>query len=643
MKTQSNSTPQAHLLQGVFYLLLLLAACEIPFALAQSGSIGPTTAAGLTFADRVAHQWAIEDVYWRHRIWPTTNAAPKPPLGAVMSQAQLENKVEDYLRNSQALADYWQRPITADQLQAEMKRMASDTRQPEVLRELFEALGNDPFVIAECLARPVLTERLIADLSGQDKNGRFESLRTAETQMPKKVAAIDSIAEAVQVNRPYQLPVIASPSGGCIDDTWSPTNTTNAPDGQVYPTAVWTGSEMIVWGGYDASGFLVNTGGRYNPSTDSWTATSTTNAPTARYKHTAVWTGSEMIVWGGFDNSNVFNTGGRYNPITDTWTATSPTNAPSARVVHTAVWAGSEMIVWGGCTFDGCPTRLNTGGRYDPGTDSWTATSTTGAPSTRGIHTAVWTDSEMIVWGGWVGNFSNTGGRYHPSTDSWTATSTINAPTARDDHTAVWTGSEMIVWGGYNGVRLNTGGRYNPGANTWIATSLTNAPEGRIDHTAVWTGSEMIVWGGRDPNNPIWFNTGGRYNRSTNTWATTTTTGAPSARGSHTAVWTDSEMIVWGGTTDATGGRYCAVTAVPFTLSALGRKVGGVNTVRLTWSGANSTNIDVYRNSAVVVTVPNNGRYTDSTGDTGRARYTYKVCEAGTMTCSNQVTVRFRQ
>ena len=45
----------------------------------------------------------------------------------------------------------------------------------------------------------------------------------------------------------------------------------------------------------------LNTGGRYNPSTDSWTATSTTNAPTARVTHTAVWTGSEMIVWGGTD------------------------------------------------------------------------------------------------------------------------------------------------------------------------------------------------------------------------------------------------------------------------------------------------------------------------------------------------------
>src|SRR6201984_1240956 len=114
----------------------------------------------LTFAERIAYQRAIEDVYWRHRIWPKENSKPKPSLDAVMSQAQLEKKVTDYLRNSQALEDYWQRPITAEQLQAEMDRMAQHTKQPEVLQELFEALGNDPFVVAECLARPLLTERL---------------------------------------------------------------------------------------------------------------------------------------------------------------------------------------------------------------------------------------------------------------------------------------------------------------------------------------------------------------------------------------------------------------------------------------------------------------------------------------------------
>ena len=81
-----------------------------------------------------------------------------------MSQAQIERKVEDYLRNSQALEDYWQQPITPKQLQTEMDRMANHTKRPGVLRELFAALGNDPYIIAECLARPLLADRLARGL-----------------------------------------------------------------------------------------------------------------------------------------------------------------------------------------------------------------------------------------------------------------------------------------------------------------------------------------------------------------------------------------------------------------------------------------------------------------------------------------------
>ena len=102
----------------------------------QAASFGPeATNDGsqrtLTFADRVAYQRAVEEVYWQHRIWPKENPRPKPSLDEVMSQEQIQQKVEEYLRNSQLLAEQWQRPITPEQLQAEMNRMASHTRQPE--------------------------------------------------------------------------------------------------------------------------------------------------------------------------------------------------------------------------------------------------------------------------------------------------------------------------------------------------------------------------------------------------------------------------------------------------------------------------------------------------------------------------------
>src|SRR5947209_10094069 len=180
MKKQIAPSVKAYLIRGAFYLLLLVSVSTLPFALGSWQAHAQRT---LTFQERVAYQRAIEDVYWRHRIWPKERTDPKPSLDAVMSQAQLEKKVADYLRRSKALEDYWQRPLTAEQLQAEMDRMAKHTKQPEVLRELFAALGNDPFVIAECLARPVLAERLIAELYAHDQRFHSELKRRAEAEL----------------------------------------------------------------------------------------------------------------------------------------------------------------------------------------------------------------------------------------------------------------------------------------------------------------------------------------------------------------------------------------------------------------------------------------------------------------------------
>ncbi len=162
-----------------------------------------------------------------------------------------------------------------------------------------------------------------------------------------------------------------------------------------------------------------------------------------------------MIVWGGRHTNTDLNSGGRYDPATDHWTATSTAaGVPSARSGHTAVWTGTKMIVW---------APANAGGRYDPVTDQWTPTSTeSGVPESRSDPTAVWTGREMVVWGGWLVGDRNlqTGGLYDPGTDGWTATSTApGVPQERRSHTAVWTGREMIVWGGtLDGSTLNSGG-----------------------------------------------------------------------------------------------------------------------------------------------------------------------------------------
>lgn len=331
---------------------------------------------------------------------------------------------------------------------------------------------------------------------------------------------------------------------------WSPVSTDGAPPlSQMFHSAIWTGSEMIVWGG-STSEYL---GARYDPAIDDWTALSTLGAPTPRRYHTAVWTGTEMIVWGGQDVSGASLTGGRYNPATDTWIATRVDSAtPSPRYYHTAVWTGTEMIIWGGS--DGTSPLL-TGSRYDPLGDSWQQTSIgTGLPAARQQHSAVWTGNRMIIWGGYSGYPLDSGAQYDPAGDLWTPMAST-PPEGRYLHSTVWSGSRMIIWGG-NGSwtsSLDTGASYDPQTDSWTGIpSASGSPSGRTDHTAVWTGTKMIVWGGFTLTGPA--GTGAEYDPVTGTWEATTT-GPPSARSGHTSIWTGAEVIVWGGGTN-TGGRY---------------------------------------------------------------------------------------
>ena len=208
-----------------------------------------------------------------------------------------------------------------------------------------------------------------------------------------------------------------------------------------------------------------------------------------------------MMVWGGWSDPSPDTVGGRYDPVSDSWTPTSTVGAPSGRLAHSSVWTGGEVIVWGGCADESfsCSSPLDSGGRYDPGIDSWSPTSTVGAPDARRFHTAVWGAGTMIVWGGLrASGASGDGARYDPVSDAWTPVSLSSAPARRHSHSAVWTGTEMIVWGGEdNGTSNRTGGRYDPAGDRWSPTSTgSSAPVERSLHSAAWTGSEMIVWGG---------------------------------------------------------------------------------------------------------------------------------------------------
>src|SRR5437773_3119483 len=472
--TNSNPTIKAQILRSVFYLLLLLGVCAIPFALAKRSFNGRTTSATsstqtprtLSFADRVAYQRAIEEVYWQHRIWPKANAGPKPPLDKVMSQAQIEEKVEDYLRNSQALEDYWQRPITPDQLQAEMERMASHTKQPGVLREIFAALGNDPLVIAECLARPVLAERVITDLYAHDSRFHGELKRRAEADLRTH----PSVREMKQTSGMYtEMEWIKSDStpdqdkGGSAspeDDAKANGQRRGAEDGITLNSREWdeTVQKLVAtFNKPDAAtpkAFGVGVRSRKRgiaPFESADMSAHSKNAAGYEYETLAVGKVSPLredeghyyavaVMNKGKDRLKLATVAWLKEPLRS-WLAKAETQVP---VTMAAVSANYTLPVISGQSDNSIPSVACTD-------DTWTATSTTSAPAGRYLHTAVWTGSEMIVWGGYNGSDLNTGGRYNPGTDSRTTTSTTGAPAARPVHTAARTGSEIIVRRGLNG------------------------------------------------------------------------------------------------------------------------------------------------------------------------------------------------
>jgi hypothetical protein len=274
--------------------------------------------------------------------------------------------------------------------------------------------------------------------------------------------------------------------------------------------AVWTGREILLWGGgfsYKADD-VESSGAAFDPRSGGLRPLSP--APIrSRWWHTAVWTGKEMIVWGGGCGKHECRDGAAYNPQSDSWRQLP--DAPMPGYAHSVSWTGEEMIVWGGSDdyesegSSGFPgSFLNIGAAYDPDSDTWRMIEPSPVEP-RGWHTAIWTGKEMIVWGGVTSPCKTAlcdteaadAGAYDPDTGEWRAIP--HGPlSGRVDHTAVWTGHDMIVWGGSppgGGLGYDDGAVYDLEQDRW--TELPEAPiRDRYRHAALWTGEGMVIWGG---------------------------------------------------------------------------------------------------------------------------------------------------
>jgi hypothetical protein len=256
------------------------------------------------------------------------------------------------------------------------------------------------------------------------------------------------------------------------------------------PTAAWTGQQVLVWGGIGPEhNGMYRDGAVYDPASDHWTRIPD-GVLTAREGASGTWTGREVLVLGGLDQSgHALRDGAAYNPVTQTWRKLA--DAPLIPSTTSAAWTGTTLIVGA----RGSPSAA----AYDPVRDIWQSLPTapyapfnTGNGSLSSGVTGVWAGRDYIVLQEADSHWPSVA--YTPGESAWR---TLAAPpiTIQAHRLPIWAGDEAVILGSDHSLA------YNPTRNTWrILAPLTISR--RVDGAELWTGHEVIVWGGLSSTPP---------------------------------------------------------------------------------------------------------------------------------------------
>jgi hypothetical protein len=270
--------------------------------------------------------------------------------------------------------------------------------------------------------------------------------------------------------RPAPNPAPAVDLAAELPEGWS--GLPAPPEDRSGAARAWTGSQLLIWGGYEfdgtnedpkADGFAFDAAGRR------WSELPASPLE-GRSDPAFAWTGSELLIWGGWDGGfredPYFEDGAAYDPMAETWRMLPP--SPLSGRAPFSVWTGRELVVWGSTER---ATRTRDGAVYDPSTDSWRLI--TDAPADITDGSAVWTGDEMIVFGAALdgNNRADTqtaiGIAYDPATDTWRELPASDlSPQAM---TASWLDGEMIAWD-YD----QASAAYDPATDSW--RSLADTP-----------------------------------------------------------------------------------------------------------------------------------------------------------------------
>jgi len=260
--------------------------------------------------------------------------------------------------------------------------------------------------------------------------------------------------------------------------------------------AVWTGTEVLICCGRQIGS--LNSAGAYEPATDTWRVIA--QPPISPRFAEAVWTGTEMIVFGGSGNSRG---AAAYDPATDTWRTLADLPYRLERQAE-AVLGDGVVYAW--------PSYVRRGDTvaplaYDIESDSWRSLTIPESLDTPLAPSLIWTGDELIAWG-LARSFESDYGvglAFDPASGSWRALPpTPLAPTRPSDgseasQAAVWTGSQAVIWTGWIGSEWDAPTTsilaYNPETTSW--TDLDPAPVqgiGMWNHPLIWTGTQVVAY-----------------------------------------------------------------------------------------------------------------------------------------------------
>jgi len=291
----------------------------------------------------------------------------------------------------------------------------------------------------------------------------------------------------------------------------------------------WTGRELLVWGGMGRDRLVHADGAAFDPATGRWRPLP--SAPQAqqfdRRNGHAVWTGRELLVWGGTAPEDGARAEGpmrpgdglAYDPARDAWRRLPAPPRPLPPSAGLALWTGRKLLVVDAEADREVAEGGLAGAAYDPVADRWRmlpASPRLGGGQLLG-RTVLWAGTRLLVWTFWT----RPGGpapispdsdgvalwAYDPAADRWTTLPAPSGPVQSSlvRSTLAWNGREVLAVQNTTEIPPDPprfAGRYDPEGDRWAAIA---APPRRVpfgdDAALVWTGAALLA-GGDDAYDP---------------------------------------------------------------------------------------------------------------------------------------------